>query len=75
VSYISDDVTDDSLLTWAKTLRDDKKLLHAVADLLDSIFSKAAAEYIINGKVKPPHDEYVAVMRFLEKLGGFKYKP
>jgi hypothetical protein len=74
VSYINEDVSDESLAVWAKTLRDDNKLLYAVADLLDSVISKAGAEFIMNGKLKPPFVEYQAVMRFLEQLGGFKYK-
>jgi hypothetical protein len=75
VSYLSDDATDEQLLTWAKTLRDDKKLLYAVADLLDTIFSKAAADFVISGQEKPPVTEYGVVMRYLEKVGGFEYKP
>ena len=68
MSYISDDWTDERLATWAKELRDDKKLLQAVADLLDSVFSKATVDCIMFGMDKPPTAEYQVVMRFLKKL-------
>jgi len=75
MAYISKSATDESLVKWAKTLRDDKKFLYAVADMLDTVFSKAGAEFIMNAKAKPPVEEYKAVMKYLQELGGFKYKP
>lgn len=74
MTYINDDYSDEKLIAWAKTLRDDKKFLYAIADLLDSIFSKASADFIVSGKDQPPVNEYGAVMKYLEKLGGFEYK-
>jgi hypothetical protein len=72
-TYISDDATDEQLITWVKTLRDDKKLLYAVSDLLDTIFSKASADFVISGKDQPPVKECGVVMKYLEELGGFEY--